>query len=109
MSTRRQRGFQTEEILAEYLRPYFPGAETPTRGARGNDILGIPGVVFEVKATHECRLTEWMTKARSNCKTPDDIPVAVWRRDGDGPANVGHWPVVIDVATLAWLMKEAGL
>jgi hypothetical protein len=109
VTTRRQRGYQTEEILAAYLRRQgFAGAEPTTRGAPGTDILGIPAVVIEVKAKHANPLVDALNQARANCHTADDIPIAVWRRDGDGPTNVHQWVVATDVATIAHLLAEAG-
>ena len=109
MSTRRQRGFETEELVAAFLRAHgFPHAEPPTRGAGGPDILGTPGVVLEVKAKAKAEIGDWLAQARNRVQEPDDIAAVIWRRNGDGPTTLAQWPVIIDVGTLVFLLAQAG-
>jgi hypothetical protein len=109
MSTRRQRGFITEELVADYLRQRgFPHAEPSTRGAAGPDILGVPGVGLEVKAQARGEFQAWLGQARTNLENPEDVCAVVWRRNGDGPTTIQEWPVITDLGTLVWLLREAG-
>ena len=52
------------------------------RGGKFGDVLGIPGVHIEVKWCKVIHITRWLEQAESDC-SPEDIPVIVYRVDGD--------------------------
>jgi hypothetical protein len=73
----------------------------------------MPGIGLEVKATRSFAPLAWLRQA-SCCRPADknlDLPAilaAVWRPDGMGPKQVRDWPVLLDLATFAWLLRAAG-
>jgi len=52
------------------------------RNGKGGDILGIPGVHIEVKWCKVIHITRWVAQAEADALA-DDIPVIVYRVDGD--------------------------
>ena len=51
MSTRKQRGYDSQRLVANYLRDNgFPHAEPVGAGRTGSDVTGTDGLDWEVKA-----------------------------------------------------------
>src|SRR5688572_32305130 len=48
--SRKHRGYRSQKVFADYVRPVFPHAEPTGAGRQGRDILSTPGVWFELKA-----------------------------------------------------------
>lgn len=105
--TRRRRGFETEELIAAYLRDHgFPHAEVARRGATGLDILGMPGIAPEVKARRGFDVQAAMRQAAR--QAGDLLPVVFLRPDGMGPATLDLWPAIIPIGRQVGLLRAAG-
>ena len=102
--SRRRRGRQSELLVADYLRQWWPGAEAAPPSRPGEDVLGIPGVAWEVKSRRGLQLKAWTRQAA----TRDGLPILVIRSNGDGPSNIGQWTAALPLHHLAGLLKEAG-
>lgn len=103
---RKHRGYESQRIVADYLRTWWPYAQPTGAGRQGTDILGLIGVDVEVKARRDLDLTGTVRQQASRCG--DDIPIAVIRPDGYGPARVAEWPVIMPLEVAVKLLREAG-
>ncbi|ATW69381.1 holliday junction resolvase [Streptomyces phage Manuel] len=105
--SRKHRGYRSQKVFADYVRPTFPHAEPTGAGRQGRDILSTPGVWFELKARSGFNPLEALKQMERECEG-DDIQAAVLRMNGQGEANIGQWVVCLRVDTLLRLLKEAG-
>lgn len=100
------RGRETERIIAKDLRASgAPDAEAIPASLRGRDIKGIPGLALEVKARGRFRPLEWIAQAVRNAE--GDIPMVVLRCNGQGPASLDDWPVIMRYGDAKDLLSEA--
>lgn len=106
--SRKHRGYHTQKIFAEYIRPIFPYAEPTGAGRQGRDILGTPGISFELKARRGFSPLAAIKQSTEEAAIDSSVPVAVLRMDGQGEKSIGNWVAVMDVDTLIRLLKEAG-
>lgn len=94
-SARVQRGRQTEEMVAQYLRESgLVHAERRPASLPGSDIMGLPGVDIEVKATRDFSPTAWLAQQRARAKD-DDLSVVIYRPNGYGPDKIHLWPAIM--------------
>ena len=106
MPSRKQRGRQSEALVAEFLRPVFPNAQRVPASLPGQDVLGTPGWAIEVKARRGLDLPGWLKQAHTR-SIGLDVPVLVVRPDGFGPERIEQWAAVVTLETLRDLMKMA--
>ena len=107
MSSRKQRGRESERIVAEYLREHgWPYAEPVGAGRPGSDITGTPSLAVEVKARRELRLTEWLKQATT--ADPNRTPLLVVRGDGQGPHTIEQWAAVMPLGVAIQQLRDAG-
>ena len=107
MSSRKQRGRDTERLVADYLRPRgWPYVEPIGAGRAGADLTGTPTLAVEVKARRGLDLTAWLKQATRQADTR--LPVLVIRGDGQGPTTVHQWAAVLTLEHLTDLLREAG-
>jgi len=110
---RKERGRETERLVAAYLRANgWPYAEPVGAGRPGVDITGTPGLAIEVKATRSVQPVHFLAQA-AGYRRPGDpqrppLPCAIWRPDGSGPAHLTTWPVMIEFAEYVGLLRAAG-
>ena len=104
---RKQRGYDSQRIVADYLREWWPYAEPVGAGRPGSDVTGVVGVDIEVKARRELDLTGTLRQQQARLRA-NTVPVAVIRPDGFGPARVAEWPVVMPLSVAVQLLREAG-
>lgn len=105
---RKHRGYATQRIVAGYLAERgFPWAESTGAGRTGTDVTGTPGIDWEVKARRNLNLVALVDQMRER-QHPGDLPVAVVRPDGRGPATVDDWPAVLPLSDLVDLLRQAG-
>ena len=108
MSSRKQRGRQSERIVADYFKANgWPYAEPVGAGRAGSDVTGIVGVDVEVKARRNLDLTGTL-KQQALRASDGVLPLAVIRPDGYGPSKIGEWPCVVPLAVMVQLLREAG-
>jgi hypothetical protein len=102
---RKERGRETERLLAAYWRERgWPYAEPVGAGRPGADITGMPGLAPEVKAVKSFSPQRWLRQAR----THDGTPFVVYRPDGLGPVTIGRWPVILELDEFTRLLRAAG-
>ena len=103
---RKQRGYKTQALVAEYLRTRgWPFAESTGAGRSGVDVTGCPGLSVEVKATAG-RVPEALRQAVKNRGT--GLPFVVWRSNGQGPEGIADWHVVTRLEDFTALLRAAG-
>lgn len=83
MSTqsRKHRGYRTQHVVAEYLRAWYPYAESTGAGRQGSDILGTPFDV-EVKAVTKFSPLGWIKQIKE--RKSDKLAFVVLRCNGQG-------------------------
>jgi hypothetical protein len=106
-ASRKARGRQSEHVVAEYLRTWWPYAEAVGAGRPGSDVTGIVGVDWEVKARRALDLPGTLRQLEARHRD-GIIPVAVIRPDGYGPALIGQWAAVTPLATMVELLRSGG-
>lgn len=119
--SRKHRGYRSQKVFAEYIRDIFSYAEPTGAGRQGRDILGTPGVWFELKARtgfNPLAALKQIEKEIGDAAgdfeeyydepADRDLGIAVLRMNGQGEANIGEWVVCMRVDTLKELLKEAG-
>ena len=104
--SRRRRGSDAQNWLAAHLRDHgWPYAEATGAGRQGADILGTPGLAFEVKASHEFRVESWLAQAEHGRA---GVPLLVYRGNGQGLASIGRWPMILRLDAGLDLLNAAG-
>lgn len=93
MTTRKSRGYQTQALVAEALATVWPYATSAGAGRPGTDVLGVPFDV-EVKARRGLVMAELLAQLKAR-KQDNRLGVGVIRLDGQGPASLADWPVVM--------------
>jgi hypothetical protein len=73
----------------------------------GSDVTGMPGIDIEVKARRGFDPLAAM-RQQSDREAVGYLSFAVLRMDGQGPAVIGSWPVVLRLDTLTELLRAAG-
>lgn len=107
-SSRVQRGYQSQRLVAEYFKKNgWPYAEPAGSGRSGSDITGVIGVDVEVKARRGIKVAEAMKQLRDRYKD-GVLPVAILRLDGQGEAHIADWPAIMPFHILIDLLKKAG-
>lgn len=92
----RNRGLNLQNVLAAYLRQWWPDAESAGAGRQGRDVLHTPGIWWENKtdADGEHRPGQFMRQAVDGAAAAPcsscgdcgrrDLPVVVWWPPGVG-------------------------
>ncbi len=93
--SRRERGRETEKLVAQYLVAHgFEGAHVTSMAASGSDILGIEPLAV-------------MSQLRARA-TDTGLGVAILRCNGQGPMAIDDWVGVVRLADLVYLLKASG-
>lgn len=90
---RKARGYQTQALVAAELAKVWPHATSAGAGRPGSDVLGVPFDV-EVKARRGLVMAELLGQLRARAQD-NRLGVGVIRLDGQGPAAIADWPVVM--------------
>lgn len=107
-SSRVQRGYQSQRIVAEYFRNNgWPYAQPAGSGRSGTDVTGVIGVDIEVKARRGINVAMAMKQLRDRYQE-GILPVAILRLDGQGEAHIADWPAIVPLHILLDLLKAAG-
>lgn len=105
---RKHRGYASQRIVAEYLRDNgFPYAEPVGAGRDGTDVTGVPGLDIEVKARRGFNPSAAMRQQEERAE-PTLLPFAVLRLDGQGPAVIENWPVILRLGAFIPVLRDAG-
>lgn len=99
------RGVRAQRWLAEYLRPWWPGAESAGSGRRGRDIDNTPGVAWEMKTANEFRPLAWVKQCRDNAGA--DLPVTVYLPNKCGEQSIGDALAILPLHILMGLLEDA--
>ena len=106
--SRKHRGYNSQRIVADYFTANgWPYAEPVGAGRAGSDITGMPGLDIEVKARRGFDPLAAMRQQEERAAFID-IAFAILRMDGQGPAVIGGWPVVIRLDQFTELLRAAG-
>jgi len=79
---RKTRGYRTQKVIADYLKQWFPYADTAGAGRQGEDILNVPSISIEVKARADFQPLAWIKQAESNAN--GKLPMVIMRCNGQG-------------------------
>jgi len=79
---RKTRGYRTQKVIADYLKQWFPYADTAGAGRQGEDILNVPTISIEVKARADFQPLAWIKQAESNAA--GKLPMVIMRCNGQG-------------------------
>lgn len=109
MSKAKQKGTLAETAVATYLQSIWPQVERrTTQGSNDRgDIAGVPFSVVEVKNQRSYKIAEWLRETeteRQNAQS--DLGLLVIKPNGVGVSNVNMWWVVVDLGTIAGLLKR---
>jgi hypothetical protein len=85
----------------------WPYAEPVGAGRAGSDVTGMPGIDIEVKARRGFDPLAAM-RQQADRAALGDLPFAILRMDGQGPAVIGSWPVILRLDTFTELLRAAG-
>ena len=105
--SRKQRGYDSQRIVADYLREWWPYAEPVGAGRPGSDITGCPGLDIEVKARRGFDPLAAIRQLRER-EAPFVTAFAVLRVDGQGEKSIADWPVVMPLGAFVELLQDAG-
>ena len=104
---RKHRGYASQRIVADYLQQHgWPFATPVGAGRDGSDIVGVIDLDVEVKARRGFNPAAAMKQQAE--RNHGQLPFAVLRLDGQGPASIGEWPVVIRLDHFVQLLRDAG-
>lgn len=103
-----KRGVRLQAAFAEWLRAWWPSAESAPNGRNGRDVLGTPGVAFEVKTAAESfRSAAAVAQAERNAG--DDVAIVVYLPPGVGARSIETGALFIMSAPAGMrLLEEAG-
>jgi hypothetical protein len=104
---RKHRGYESQKIVAEYLRTRgWPYAEPTGAGRQGSDVIGVLDLDVEVKA--RAGFDPLAAMRQQDERGTGRFPFAVLRMNGQGEASIGAWPCVIRFDNLIDLLRQAG-
>ena len=104
---RKHRGYESQRIVADYLKTHgWPFAEPVGAGRPGADITGTVTLAVEVKARSGFDPAAALRQAED--AADGRLPFVVLRLNGQGPASVEEWPVVIRLGRFVEVLREAG-
>lgn len=111
MSSAKAKGTMAETAVATYLstRGWLAERRALSGAFDKGDIVGVPGVVFEVKSAARLCIPEWMRETqveRVNARAA--VGLLVIKPKGVGYANVNQWWCVTPLAQEVDLLKQAG-
>lgn len=105
---RRRKGATNELAVAKWLAAHgLPHAERRGGGFAGSDIVGTPGISWEIKSQAGARLATWADQTEAaRAAAGDTYGVLVAKRAGT--TDVGRWLAILPMAQLLALLAEAG-
>jgi hypothetical protein len=105
---RKHRGYDSQRIVARWFAANgWPYAEPVGAGRQGSDITGMPGIDVEVKARAGLDLPALLRQLDTRA-SEGLLGVGVLRLNGQGPASINEWPVVLRLDDFTALLRAAG-
>jgi hypothetical protein len=101
---RKNRGFRTERVTAQYLQQWWPNA-TVGRG-NGKDIVNVP-MDIEVKARTAFQPLEWLRQSRKRTEKNGELNLVVCRMNGQGE-DAAEYLAFLKFSDLVQLLIKAG-
>ncbi len=106
-TSRVSRGRKTQELVAEYFRKRgWPSARSSPASIPGRDILHMPGLAPEVKASNDKNFSMTSALRQAAANAGDDLPFVIYRPRGFGPENIGKWVVFMDLDRFTSLLQR---
>jgi hypothetical protein len=102
----RGKGNAAAAWVAAWVRPWWPGAEKTPNSRPGRDLLGTPGVAFEVKTGIEWR-HKWIAQAAGYARD-GELALVVYLPPGCGERSVGSALAVLPLREIMPLLVAAG-
>ena len=109
MSKAKQKGTLAETAVADYLKTIWPAVERRAQSGKNDkgDIAGVPQTVIEVKNQATYKISEWLKETKiETINAKSKIGVLVIKPKGIGVSKVEDWWAVVDLATIAKLLKR---
>lgn len=107
MNARRSRGAETQAIAAAWYRDHgFPYCTDAGAGRQGRDLLNMIGLAGEVKGRADFQPLLWVRQAARNAA--GDVPFVLLRCNGQGPAQIADWPVLLRNEDWTRIVRAAG-
>jgi len=100
---RKHRGYRTQKVIAEYLKSWFPYADTAGAGRQGEDILNVPTISIEVKARADFQPLAWIKQADANAN--GKLPMVIMRCNGQGE-DVGEYLAFVKVKDIMPILAD---
>jgi hypothetical protein len=105
---RKHRGYASQRIVADYFAANgWPYAEPVGAGRTGSDVTGMLGLDVEVKARRGLDLPALLRQLGERADR-GILGFGVLRLDGQGPASIEEWPVVLRLDDFTALLRAAG-
>jgi hypothetical protein len=100
---RKTRGYRTQKVIADYLKQWFPYADTAGAGRQGEDILNVPTISIEVKARADFQPLAWIKQAESNAT--GKLPMVIMRCNGQGE-DAGQYLAFVKVKDIMPILAD---
>jgi hypothetical protein len=100
---RKHRGYRTQKVIADYLKQWFPYADTAGAGRQGEDILNVPTIAIEVKARSDFQPLAWIKQAESNAT--GKLPMVIMRCNGQGE-DAGEYLAFVKVKDIMPILAD---
>jgi hypothetical protein len=100
---RKTRGYRTQKVIADYLKQWFPYADTAGAGRQGEDILNVPTISIEVKARSDFQPLAWIKQAESNAT--GKLPMVIMRCNGQGE-DAGEYLAFVKVKDIMPILAD---
>lgn len=111
MSKSKQKGTLAESAVVQFLQETWPAAERRALAGVNDkgDVSGIPDIVIEVKNQKTYKIAEWLKETEAEKKNANaKHGFLVVKPNGVGVSRTQNWWVVLTLAELVELLKEAG-
>lgn len=99
---RKHRGYRTQKVVADYLKTWYPYAESTGAGRQGSDILGTPFDI-EVKAVTKFSPLAWIKQIKE--RKSDKLSFIVLRCNGQGE-KVEDYVVILPMNQFMELLHD---
>ena len=106
---RKHRGYRTQRVVADYLKQWWPSAESTGAGRIGSDCTGVPFDI-EVKARASFQPKAWLDQVKARRKdvsTGQQLSFVVMRLNGQGE-DAGGYAAMLPFDDLITLLVKAG-